>query len=275
MNLDALLKEALSKEVDSLIKESMLYSLSGKSKHLRSKLIEAIIIDYNGDVSQANESAVALEMIQTYSLIHDDLPAMDNDDTRRGQPSNHKKYDEATAILTGDALLTKAYEVIVDSNYSNQHKIDIIKELTYASGVSGMILGQHFDMNPSLLNSNNDLLRMYTLKTGMLFGAAFAIGALLSNVGDSIDNYRSIGQALGVAFQVQDDLLEVEKSELQLGKSRSDETNNKKTFVSTKGKEEATYICTNAFNDVYESLQALHDHGEVVSLIKTIQKRGY
>lgn len=275
MNLESLLIEALSKDADSQIKESMIYSLSGKSKHLRSKLIEAMIKDYNGDITLVKNSAIALEMIQTYSLIHDDLPAMDNDDTRRGQPSSHMKYNEATAILTGDALLTKAFEVIVTSDYNDQQKVAIIKELTYASGVSGMILGQYFDMNPSLLNSNNDILRMYTLKTGMLFGAAFAIGAILSNVGDSIDNYRSIGQALGVAFQVQDDLLEVEMSELQLGKSRSDEANKKKTFVSTKGKEEATYICTNAFNDVFESLHALHDHGEVVSLIKTIQKRGY
>lgn len=275
MNLSSLLIEALNNDANSTIKESMLYSLLGKSKHLRSKLIEAIVLDYNLDSKIAHPSAVALEMIQTYSLIHDDLPAMDDDDMRRNQLSNHKKFNEAVAILTGDALLTKAFEVIVDSEYDNQIKVAIMKELSYASGMSGMILGQHFDMNPSLLDSNNAIMRMYTLKTGMLFGAAFAIGAILSNVGDSIDNYRSVGQTLGVAFQVQDDLLEIQKTASQLGKSRSDETNQKINFVSAKGKEEATYICDNAFKDVYESLSALHDHPQVIGLIKTIQKRGY
>lgn len=275
MKLDVLLIEALSQDAQSRVTKSMLYSALAPSKHLRARLIEAVLLDYDNDPTLAHGAATALEMIQTYSLIHDDLPAMDNDDMRRGQLSNHKQFDEATAILAGDGLLTKAFEHIVDSSYSDHTKVAIIKELSHASGISGMILGQSLDMNPSAINSNNDILKMYSLKTGMLFGAALAIGAILCDLGDRVDNYRSIGQALGVAFQVQDDLLENEKTEQQLGKSKSDEKNNKMTMVTLSGKEEAMYIAQNAFNDSLESLVAYQQHNHVVALIQTIQNRGY
>lgn len=275
MKLDALFVDALNHDADSIIKQSMLYSLLAPSKHLRASLIEAIVLDYNQVKHSVEAAAVALEMIQTYSLIHDDLPAMDDDDMRRNQLSNHKKFDEATAILAGDALLTKAFNHIANSEYQDATKLAIIKELSYASGVSGMIKGQSMDMHPNALKSNNDVLKMYTLKTGMLFGAACAIGAIICNLGDRVDNYRSIGQALGVAFQVQDDLLESEKSEKELGKSKSDEKNNKINMVTLSGKEEAMYIAENAFNDVLESLNAYQEHKHVVALIRKIQNRGY
>ena len=275
MSLREKINVALVQEADSTIKEAMNYSLQAKSKLLRSFIIEAMVQDYGFNKELAHTSGVALEMIQTYSLIHDDLPAMDDDDFRRNQLSNHKKFDEATAILAGDALLTKAFEVIVDGEYTSDEKVAIIKELSYASGASGMILGQHFDMSPFYLTSNNAILKMISLKTGMLFGAAFAIGAILSHQGDKKDNYRSIGQTLGVAFQIQDDLLEVEKTESELGKSKSDAKNQKITLLSFKGKEEAQTICNNAFNDVFESLSALNDHKHVVALIQSISKRGY
>lgn len=275
MKLDLLLSSALAKDADSIIKQSMLYSALAPSKHLRAQLIEAMVIDYGFDSQLAHAAATSLEMIQTYSLIHDDLPAMDDDDMRRNQPSNHKQFDEATAILAGDALLTKAFEHIVNSDYSDKIKLGIIKELSYASGCSGMILGQSMDMNPKQLKTNNDVLKMYSLKTGMLFGAALAIGAIICDLGDRIDNYRSLGQTLGVAFQVQDDLLEYDKSEGELGKSKSDEKNNKTTMITISGKEEAKYIVKNAFNDSMESLLAYQEHQHVVALIKKIQNRGY
>jgi geranylgeranyl diphosphate synthase type II len=200
---------------------------------------------------------------------------MDDDDMRRNQLSNHKKFDEATAILSGDALLTKAFEHVVDSEYSDHVKLSIIKELSYACGLSGMILGQSMDMNPSVINTNNDILKMYTLKTGMLFGAACAIGAILCDLGDRVDNYRSLGQALGVAFQVQDDLLEDEKTAEELGKSKSDTKNKKINLVTLSGKEEAMYIAKNAFEDSLESLKTYQDHKHVVALITKIQNRGH
>lgn len=275
MKFDVLFKEALSYDADSIIKDSMLYSALALSKHLRAKLMEAVVLDYDGDSTTVHAAATALEMIQTYSLIHDDLPAMDDDDMRRNQLSNHKQFDEATAILAGDALLTKAFEHVVDSDYPDHTKLAIIKELSYASGCSGMLLGQSMDMNPSSIKTNNDILKMYSLKTGMLFGAALAIGAILCDLGDRVDNYRSIGQTLGVAFQVQDDLLEDEKSEEELGKSKSDAKNNKMTMVTLSGKEEAMYITKNAFNDSLESLMAYQEHKHVVALIDKIQNRGY
>jgi geranylgeranyl diphosphate synthase type II len=275
MKLNVLLKEALNHDADSIIKQSMLYSTLAPSKHLRASLIEAIVIDYEKEATLAHTAATALEMIQTYSLIHDDLPAMDDDDMRRNQLSNHKKFDEATAILSGDALLTKAFEHVVDSEYSDHVKLSIIKELSYACGLSGMILGQSMDMNPSVINTNNDILKMYTLKTGMLFGAACAIGAILCDLGDRVDNYRSLGQALGVAFQVQDDLLEDEKTAEELGKSKSDAKNKKINLVTLSGKEEAMYIAKNAFEDSLESLKTYQDHKHVVALITKIQNRGH
>lgn len=275
MDLNNLFKDALKNDADSIVKDAMLYSALAKSKHVRFKLMASIVMDYEMDAQVADEAALALEMIQTYSLIHDDLPAMDDDDMRRNQPANHIQFDEATAILAGDGLLTKAFEHLAKSSYDDSIKVMLIAELAYASGISGMILGQAMDMNPSAIRSNNDVLKMYTLKTGMLFGAACAMGAIIANQGDLVDQYRTIGQTLGVAFQVQDDLLEYEKSSAELGKSKSDEKNKKMTFVSLSGNEEAMYIQTNAFNDVYESLARLNDHDMVVSLIKQIQHRGF
>lgn len=275
MDVEKQFKQAFAYDADSIVKESVLYSSLAKSKHLRYQLMMAVVSDLGLDSESAKDAALALEMIQTYSLIHDDLPAMDDDDMRRNQPSNHIKYGEATAILAGDGLLTKAFEHLAKSSYDDRIKVMLIAELAKASGISGMILGQVMDMNPSQIRSNNDVLKMYTLKTGMLFGAAMAMGAILADQGDLANQYRTIGQTLGVAFQVQDDLLECEKSSDDLGKSKSDAKNKKMTFVSLSGKEEAMYIQTNAFNDVYESLLRLGNHENVISLIKQIQNRGF
>ncbi|NLA79045.1 MAG: polyprenyl synthetase family protein [Erysipelothrix sp.] len=275
MKLHELIKAAFEHDADSTIKEAMLYSLGGKSKQLRSQLILAMLEDYGVEAMFGYPSAIALEMIQTYSLIHDDLPAMDDDGWRRNQLSNHKQYDEATAILAGDGLLTKAMEVIVTSEYDAALKVAILNELTLASGINGMILGQHYDMQAHHLKHNNDVLKMYSLKTGMLFGAALAIGAHLSNQGYLVDNYRTIGQSLGVAFQIQDDLFDLDKSEAQLGKSKSDMENEKITIVTLSGRKAAIYLMTNTLNDVIESLKRMHQHDYVLTLIESIKQRGY
>lgn len=275
MKLNEHINASFKDDAPSMIKEAMLYSLNGKSKHIRSMIIYAILQDYELNPEMGHAAAIAMEMIQTYSLIHDDLPAMDNDDWRRNQASNHKQYDEATAILAGDGLLTKAFEVIVTSEYEDSQKLAIIKELSNAAGINGMILGQFYDMNQDLLNTNNDVLRMYSLKTGMLFGAAMTIGAILANQIERVDYYRNLGQALGVAFQIQDDCFDVEKSQAQLGKSISDATNQKQTIVALVGLKQAAYLLEASFVDVYESLNRYQNHPHLETLIKSVQTRGF
>ncbi len=274
-NMENLFLNAFKSDADCVVKEAILYSILAKSKHVRARLLMALLQDHGIDPRYGEDAAVALEMIQTYSLIHDDLPAMDDDDMRRGQPANHIQFNEAIAILAGDGLLTKAFEHLAQSEYDDIIKVALIKELAHASGISGMIYGQVLDMDPDHLTSNNDILKMYALKTGMLFGAAMAMGAILANQGDKVENYRTIGQALGIAFQVQDDVLEMTKTQEELGKSKSDEKNEKKTLSRLSGKEGATYIQNNAFSDVFESLALIKDHPVTVELIKSIQDRGF
>lgn len=154
------------------LKESMLYSIEARGKRLRPILLIASYEAYDkgNDVSKVLSSAIAIEMIHTYSLIHDDLPAMDNDDFRRGKPTNHKVFDEATAILAGDALLTYSFENISNDPFlDDKQKIDLIKMLSHSSGPSGMVGGQILDMqaekDPVTLN---ELENIHTLKTGKL-----------------------------------------------------------------------------------------------------------
>ncbi|HLR40407.1 MAG TPA: farnesyl diphosphate synthase [Virgibacillus sp.] len=216
------------------LKESMLYSVEAGGKMLRPVLLLASYEVYNRDVNKALSTAIALEMIHTYSLIHDDLPAMDNDNYRRGKLTNHKVFDEATAILAGDALLTYSFEIISsDPHLSDSEKVEIIKHLSRASGPKGMVGGQILDMeaenNPVTLS---ELEEIHTLKTGELLKFAIYSGAYLGNATkEQLYYLNDFAYYLGLIFQVQDDILDVTGDPDKLGKPLgSDEDNQKSTY---------------------------------------------
>ncbi len=233
------LAHTLDPIVDSSLKEAMMYALSAQGKRFRPLLIYSVA---NKAVDDTNVLllASAIEMIHTYSLVHDDLPALDNDDLRRGQATVHKKFDEATAILVGDALLTYAFELITKSTLNSDKKVAALRVLAMASGANGMIYGQVLDMQATTGTTVIDELTLcYENKTGALFSAALQLGDLLNEKNMDSTQLERIGKWMGIVFQIQDDYLEASTDTTILGKSnRSDIDNNKQTYVKYKGLEE-------------------------------------
>lgn len=227
----------------SIIYEAMRYSVFAGGKRLRPVLMLLVCRMCGGDINEALPFACALEMIHTYSLIHDDLPAMDNDDLRRGQPTSHKKFGEAAAILAGDALLNKAFEVM--SDYSGNDTARALKAMSIiarSSGTEGMIGGQVVDMISEGREITLDELRYLHLnKTGAIIRSACAAGAVTAGADD--DEIRAVdkfAKNLGIAFQIQDDILDVTGTEEELGKPiGSDAEEGKNTYVSLLGIERA------------------------------------
>jgi geranylgeranyl diphosphate synthase, type II len=221
-------------KIPKQLKDSMLYSMNAGGKRLRPILLIASYEAFTNDYRKGLSSSVALEMIHTYSLIHDDLPAMDNDDYRRGKLTNHKVFDEATAILAGDALLTYSFEVIAnDPLLNDKEKIEIIKILSHTSGPNGMIGGQILDMKAE--NSEvtlQELEKIHELKTGELIKFAIFTGAYLGNATkEQLQYLEEFAYYLGLIFQVQDDILDVTGDEAKLGKRvGSDEESMKSTY---------------------------------------------
>ena len=230
----------------NLIEESMLYSSLADSKMIRAGLIFASAeTNPNLDISSVITLATSIELMHTYSLVHDDLPCMDDDDMRRNQPSNHIKYGEANAVLTGDALQALAYEILCnDISLSAQDKIRAIKLLSQACGKNGMVLGQHLDIqNETNLKeiSQEDLDYIHQLKTGKLIECSVLFGQINNNLSkDQLKNFNNFSSKLGLAFQIVDDVLDVTESTEILGKTiNSDLKNNKHTYVSLVGIEKA------------------------------------
>ena len=230
----------------NLIEESMLYSSLADSKMIRAGLIFASAeTNPNLDISSVITLATSIELMHTYSLVHDDLPCMDDDDMRRNQPSNHIKYGEANAVLTGDALQALAYEILCnDINLSAQDIIRAIKLLSQACGKNGMVLGQHLDIqNETNLKeiSQEDLDYIHQLKTGKLIECSVLFGQINNNLSkDQLKNFNNFSSKLGLAFQIVDDILDVTESTEILGKTNnSDLKNNKHTYVSLVGIEKA------------------------------------
>ena len=230
----------------NLIEESMLYSSLADSKMIRAGLIFASAeTNPNLDISSVISLATSIELMHTYSLVHDDLPCMDDDDMRRNQPSNHIKYGEANAVLTGDALQALAYEILCnDISLSAQDKIRAIKLLSQACGKNGMVLGQHLDIqNETNLKeiSQEDLDYIHQLKTGKLIECSVLFGQINNNLSkDQLKNFNNFSSKLGLAFQIVDDILDVTESTEILGKTiNSDLKNNKHTYVSLVGIEKA------------------------------------
>ncbi|MDY3618520.1 polyprenyl synthetase family protein [Agathobaculum sp.] len=218
-----------------VIFEAVKYSALAGGKRLRPVIALEFCRLCGGDVEQALPFACALEMIHTYSLIHDDLPCMDDDDLRRGRPTNHKVYGEAVAVLAGDALLTRAFEVAGEANgVPAETTLRCIRILGRAAGMNGMIGGQVLDMESEHQKIALDrLMLLQKLKTGCLIHAAAALGCTVAGKTDdkTLSAAETFGNKLGLAFQIQDDLLDIEGDSAVLGKTiGKDEKSEKSTF---------------------------------------------
>lgn len=222
------------------------YSLTSGGKHLRGLIVLKCAMYGGVDIDRALDYACALEMVHTYSLVHDDLPEMDNDDFRRGKPTCHKKFGADIALLAGDALLTKAFNVITnDGNFDNDTKIDVIRILSQKSGEHGMLAGQTIDKECENKSISEELLcELQLRKTGELFVAAVEIGCRLGSIKENIkNNLVEYIRHLGLAFQIKDDILDVTSSQEVLGKPiNSDDKCSKSTFVSIFGLDRAKEI---------------------------------
>jgi len=266
----------------NLIEESMLYSSLADSKMIRAGLIFASAeTNPNLDISSVITLATSIELMHTYSLVHDDLPCMDDDDMRRNQPSNHIKYGEANAVLTGDALQALAYEILCnDINLSAQDKIRAIKLLSQACGKNGMVLGQHLDIqNETNLKeiSQEDLDYIHQLKTGKLIECSVLFGQINNNLSkDQLKNFNNFSSKLGLAFQIVDDVLDVTESTEILGKTiNSDLKNNKHTYVSLvgieKAKKRAGQLIESAIEDL--SMNNMQKTDKLVSIASYLIER--
>ncbi len=226
------------------VAKAMDYSLEAGGKRIRPVLVLAFCNMCGGDYKKAAAPAAAIEMIHTFSLIHDDLPCMDDDDFRRGKPSCHKQFDEATAVLAADALAIRPFEIIAKSaELSDTAKVRIIAELANSSGAEGMIGGQIIDIENEKRNvvDEENLHTMYLLKTGKLIKTSCVMGCIAAGADDEKIKYaEKYAECLGMAFQVIDDILDVTGNEQLLGKPvGSDAEENKTTFVTIFGIEKA------------------------------------
>ncbi len=233
-------------DIPAKIYEAVRYSVFNGGKRIRPILCLAAAEAVGGDLASAMPVACALELIHTYSLIHDDLPAMDNDDFRRGKPTCHKVFGEDMAILAGDALLTEAFvllsraEKVRLSGFSAERRLAVIQEIAYAAGICGMVGGQALDVLSGKSESGEDTLReIHRRKTGALIVAAVKSGAIIFNAGkDKIQSLAEYGINAGLAFQIADDILNVEGDRELMGKETgSDAAHNKLTYPSLLGME--------------------------------------
>ena len=264
--------------------DSMEYSVKNGGKRVRPLLT---LLFYNAcgkdDVLKAMPMAEAVEFIHTYSLIHDDLPCMDNDDFRRGKPSNHKVYGETTALLAGDGLLTAAFERIsvwsLAGLYDAEIAVKAIHELSVYAGARGMIGGQIID----IANENNPdadyetLQLMDNLKTGCLISVACALGCIVAGASnDLINSAKVFGEKLGLAFQIKDDILDVTSSLEKLGKmTGSDKENNKSTYVTLLGIEKCEELVKELTNEALESLNAFPNNKLIKEYADYLADREY
>jgi geranylgeranyl diphosphate synthase, type II len=223
-------------QAPSVVKEAMIYSLEAGGKRIRPMLVLAVLSSFGKDVERGLPVAAAIEMIHTYSLIHDDLPCMDDDDLRRGKPTNHKVFGEAVAVLAGDALLTYSFQLIAGMSHPDvtpEMKLALIAEISQSAGAEGMIGGQIADMegeNKQL--TIEELEYMHEHKTGKLLQASILSGAILAEANtEQRKHLRQFAFHLGLAFQIRDDILDIEGSEEVIGKPvGSDMTNHKSTY---------------------------------------------
>ena len=259
-SVEAALDAAMPMNLGSRLQTAMRYALMGQGKRLRPFFVLESCKLHGVDAKVAMAVATALECIHCYSLVHDDLPAMDNDDVRRGQPTVHKKFDEATAILAGDGLLTFAFEL------ASVAGPQIIASLARASGPSGMVGGQMLDIEAETrgFNTYADISQMQGLKTGALFEFACTAGPIIA--GAELAPLKTYAQHIGLAFQIADDILDVEASPEILGKAtQKDKGKGKATFVDLLGIERAK---KEALRLAYAAVDALAPYDQKADILR-------
>ncbi len=273
-------------DVSERLVSAIRYSIFNGGKRIRPLLVYAACQSVGGCESNADPAACAIELIHAYSLIHDDLPAMDDDDLRRGKPTCHKAYDEATAILAGDAMQSLAFELLShehmmpDSFLSDKQRLLLIKNLSRASGHGGMVGGQAMDLESVGIELSRDQLAlMHQHKTGALIRASVTMGAVShSTVEDwQIRQLDSYANAIGLAFQVQDDILDVVADTNTLGKQQgADQALDKPTYVSILGLEAAREYAVSLCDTAIQSLSDFDDLAQPLrQLAGYIIERGY
>lgn len=246
---------------NSKIYDAMSYSITIGGKRIRPILCLLVYSMYDANYSRILPVSAAMEMIHTYSLIHDDLPCMDNDDLRRGKPTNHKVFGEGLAVLAGDGLLNEAMSILIEYSLNNSKEALIASALIAKSaGVEGMIGGQVVDiLGEGKCISKEELFYMHSKKTGELIKAAILSGAIIGNAPEKdIGKLNEYGEKLGLAFQIKDDILDVTGSTDTLGKKiNSDSCNNKTTFVTTFGLEKCIEMCQNLTDECIKLLESI------------------
>lgn len=259
------------------LQQAMCYSLEAGGKRLRPAICMASAALHGMQEDLVLPFACAIEMIHTYSLIHDDLPAMDDDDLRRGKPSNHKQFDEATAILAGDGLLTDAFWLTAGMDLPPDRILKAIRELAYAAGSSGMAGGQMLDM---IYTGKDDIelkeiAHMQALKTGAIIRASATCGAILAGADEkAVKKMEEYGSSLGAAFQIADDILDLTSTTQELGKpARSDEKSGKNTYPSRLGLERSRSIAAEEVNKAISALPAVPEAQFLEDLARYAVKR--
>ena len=211
-------------EIPELLKESIIYSLVNDGKKIRPLSFLYLLKFYNINYKEYLDVALAIELVHTYSLVHDDLPEMDNDDYRWGKPTNHRVYGQDIAVLTGDSMLTLAFEVLSKSNINDTLKVNLIQQFANYSGAMGMIAGQVYDVKQKNYQVDANYLKlMHSLKTGRLIELPLDFACKIARKESDLDYIRSFGKELGIAYQIKDDILDYYGEFEKIGKLPSDE----------------------------------------------------
>lgn len=261
---------------DDIVCDGMRYSVENGGKRIRPVLVLECCRICGGDISKALDFACALEMIHTYSLIHDDLPCMDDDDLRRGKPSCHKQFGESYALLAGDALLTYAFEIIASSKFESDKKAAAVICLSRNAGFNGMIGGQVVDLRSEGQSISYERLKtMHNLKTGCLIRCAVQLGAIAAGAkSDVINALTEYADNIGLAFQIVDDILDVTGCEEELGKPiGSDAQSGKTTYVTLFGLEKSQIMANEATENALNSISKINDNDFLITLAENLAGR--
>ena len=265
------------------LRESVLYSIHAGGKRIRPFLLLEVLEALQITICPAHaQVAAALEMIHTGSLIHDDLPAMDDDDYRRGRLTNHKKFGEALAILAGDALFLDPYALIAQADLPSQVKVDLIANLSLASGSLGMVAGQVLDMEGERQElSLEELQTIHANKTGKLLAFPFQAAAILASLDEKMQlHLKTVGELIGLAFQVRDDVLDVTASFEEIGKTpQKDLQAEKSTYPALLGLPKAIEFCNQTLDQANEKLEEISqlvafDKDPIVKIVESLRING-
>ena len=262
------------------LREAVLYSIHAGGKRIRPYLLLEVLESLQVPITIAHaQVAAALEMIHTGSLIHDDLPAMDDDDFRRGRLTNHKKFGEALAILAGDALFLDPYALIAQADLSNEIKVDLIASLSLSSGSMGMVAGQVLDMEGEGKHLNpEELQTIHANKTGKLLAFPFQAAGVIAGLDENLQKQlKTVGELIGLAFQVRDDILDVTASFEEIGKTpQKDLQAEKSTYPALLGLDEAKVFCNRTLDQANEKLDVISqlvdfDKEPIVKIVESLR----